>query len=244
MTARKKLFGTDGIRGTANSYPVTAEVALKLGMAAGHVFNRGAHRHRVVISKDTRLSGYMLEPALTAGLIAAGMDVLISGPMPTPAVAMLVRSMRADLGIMISASHNPYQDNGIKLFGPDGYKLSDQTEMKIESLMQDLPNSVLTSPEKLGRATRLSDTQGRYIEFAKATFPKALTLEGVHIVLDCAHGAAYQVGPNIFRELGADVTVMGNEPNGFNINQGCGSTQPEAMCKMVKKGWSTYWYCA
>lgn len=232
---KSKLFGTDGIRGTANSFPVTAEVALKLGMAAGQMFNRGSHRHRVVIAKDTRLSGYMLEPALTAGLIAAGMDVLLSGPLPTPAVAMLVRSMRADLGIMISASHNPYQDNGIKLFGPDGYKLSDKMEARIETMMQNLPDTALARPEKLGRAMRLSDTQGRYIEFVKSTFPKMLTLEGVHVVLDAAHGAAYQVGPNIFRELGADVTVMGNEPNGFNINQGCGSTQPEAMCKMVRK---------
>jgi phosphoglucosamine mutase len=230
-----KLFGTDGIRGTANTFPVTAGVALRLGMAAGYYFNRGGHRHRVVICKDTRLSGYMLEPALTAGLIAAGVDVLISGPMPTPAVAMLVRSMRADMGIMISASHNPYQDNGIKLFGPDGYKLSDKAEAKIEALMNDLPESTLAKPDKLGRATRLEDTQGRYIEFAKATFPKMLTLEGVHIVLDCAHGAAYQVGPNIFRELGANVTVIGNEPNGFNINQGCGSTAPQAMCEMVRK---------
>lgn len=232
---KSKLFGTDGIRGTANSYPVTADIALKLGMAAGHYFNRGGHRHRVVISKDTRLSGYMLESALTAGLIAAGVDVLISGPMPTPAVAMLVRSMRADLGIMISASHNPYQDNGIKLFGPDGYKLSDKAEAKIETLMHNLPDAAMARPDKLGRATRLSDTPGRYIEFAKSTFPKMLTLEGIHIVLDCAHGAAYQVGPNIFRELGATVTVIGNEPNGFNINQGYGSTQPEAMCALVKK---------
>lgn len=230
-----KLFGTDGIRGTANTYPITAEVALKLGMAAGTYFNRGGHRHRVVISKDTRLSGYMLEPALTAGLVATGMDVLISGPMPTPAVAMLVRSMRADLGIMISASHNPYQDNGLKLFGPDGFKLSDTTEAEIEHLIADMPTSALARPEKLGTATRMSDTRGRYIEFAKATFPKHLTLEGLHIVLDCAHGAAYQVGPNIMRELGANVTVIGAEPNGFNINQGCGSTHPETMCEMVRK---------
>lgn len=230
-----KLFGTDGIRGTANTYPVTAEIALKLGMAAGYYFNRGGHRHRVVISKDTRLSGYMLEPALTAGLVASGVDVLISGPMPTPAVAMLVRSMRADLGIMISASHNPYQDNGIKLFGPDGYKLSDEVESEIEALVHQLPDAALAAPDKLGRATRLSDTQGRYIEFAKATFPKHLTLEGLSIVLDCAHGAAYQVGPKILRELGATVTVIGAEPNGYNINKGFGSTEPEAMCELVKQ---------
>ena len=230
-----KLFGTDGIRGTANHYPVTAEVALKLGMAAGTYFNRGGHRHRVVIAKDTRLSGYMLEPSLTAGLIATGMDVLLAGPMPTPAVAMLVRSMRADLGIMISASHNLYQDNGIKLFGPDGYKLSDTMEAEIEQLIINTPGSALARPEKIGRATRLIDTQGRYIEFAKATFPKHLTLEGMHIVLDCAHGAAYEVGPKIFRELGANVTTIGVEPNGFNINQGCGSTQPEKMWQMVEE---------
>ena len=217
-----KLFGTDGIRGTANHYPVTADVALKLGMAAGNYFNRGGHRHRVVIAKDTRLSGYMLEPALTAGLVASGMDVLLSGPMPTPAVAMLVRSMRADLGIMISASHNLYQDNGIKMFGPDGYKLSDTMEAEIEQLIANTASSSLARPEKIGRAIRLDDTQGRYIEFAKATFPKHLTLEDMHIVLDCAHGAAYEVGPKIFRELGANVTTIGTEPNGFNINQGCG----------------------
>lgn len=230
-----KLFGTDGIRGTANQYPVTAEIALKLGMAAGTYFNRGGHRHRVVIAKDTRLSGYMLEPALTAGLIATGMDVLISGPMPTPAVAMLVRSMRADLGIMISASHNAYQDNGIKLFGPDGFKLSDTMEAEIEQLVANMPTSALARPENIGRATRLTDTQGRYVEFVKASFPKNLTLEGLNIVLDCANGAAYQVGPKIFRELGASVTVIGAEPNGFNINQGCGSTQPGRMCDMVRE---------
>ena len=213
-------------------------------MAAGTYFNRGGYRHRAVIAKDTRLSGYMLEPALTAGLVASGMDVLISGPMPTPAVAMMVRSMRADLGIMISASHNAFQDNGIKLFGPDGYKLSDTTEAEIEQLIADMPTSALARPEKIGRATRLSDTQGRYIEFAKASFPKELTLDGLHIVLDCAHGAAYQVGPKIFRELGATVTELGTEPNGFNINQGCGSNEPDAMCGLVLQDRCRYWHCA
>lgn len=230
-----KLFGTDGIRGTANSYPVTADIALKLGMAAGTYFNRGDHLHRVVIAKDTRLSGYMLEPALTSGFIATGMDVVLVGPMPTPAVAMLVTSMRADLGVMISASHNPYQDNGIKLFGPDGYKLSDQAEAEIGALMQNSDTLSLAAPDKLGRAKRLDDARGRYIEFAKSTFPKNLTLENLSIVLDCANGAAYQVGALILRELGAKVTTIGVDPNGFNINEGCGSTAPQAMREMVKQ---------
>ena len=230
-----KLFGTDGIRGTANTPPMTADIALKVGMAAGQQFKRGDHRHRVVISKDTRLSGYMLEPALTAGFIAAGMDVFLAGPMPTPAVPMLVRSLRADLGVMISASHNAYYDNGIKLFGPDGYKLSDEVETAIENMVNKNQFGELASASSLGRATRLSDTQGRYIEFAKQTFPKNLTLEGLRIVVDCANGAAYSVAPNILRELGAEVITIGVTPDGFNINHQCGSTAPELMCKTVMR---------
>lgn len=230
----QKLFGTDGIRGRAGEFPMTPELALKVGMAAGIQFTRGDHRHRVVIAKDTRLSGYMLETALTSGFIAAGMDVVLVGPMPTPAVAMLVKSMRADLGVMISASHNPYYDNGIKLFGPDGYKLSDKTEAAIERAVAD--NKLKTaSATALGRARRLDDAQGRYIEFAKATFPKELTLEGLKIVVDCAHGAAYQVAPIILRELGAEVLAIGVQPNGQNINDTCGSTAPEGMCDIVRK---------
>jgi phosphoglucosamine mutase len=227
-----KLFGTDGIRGTANTAPMTADIALKVGMAAGQQFMRGSHRHRAVIAKDTRLSGYMIEPALTAGFIAAGMDVVLVGPMPTPAVAMLVRSLRADLGVMISASHNGYHDNGIKLFGPDGYKLSDAVEVAIETLVAK-NDFALAGPDKLGRAKRLDDAQGRYIEFAKGTFPKSLTLEGLRIVVDCANGAAYQVAPLILRELGAEVIAIGVQPDGFNINRECGSTSPAKMCETV-----------
>jgi phosphoglucosamine mutase len=228
-----KLFGTDGIRGTANIHPMTADVALKVGMAAGQQFLRGDHRHRVVIAKDTRLSGYMIEPALTAGFIAVGMDVVLVGPMPTPAVAMLVRAMRADLGVMISASHNAYHDNGIKLFGPDGYKLSDDCEKRIEELVASGRSEVLAAPDKLGRAKRLDDAQGRYIEFAKSTFPKTLTLEGLKIVIDCANGAAYHVAPLILQELGAEVVAIGVQPDGFNINLNCGSTSPTALCEAV-----------
>ena len=228
-----KLFGTDGIRGTANTAPMTAEIALKVGMAAGQQFKRGTHRHRVVIAKDTRLSGYMIEPALTAGFIASGMDVFLVGPMPTPAVPMLVLSMRADLGVMISASHNGYRDNGIKLFGPDGYKLSDAVEKSIESLVSKNQFDRLAKPDQLGRAKRLDDAQGRYIEFAKSTFPKTLTLEGLRIVVDCAHGAAYTVAPTILRELGAEVIAIGVAPDGFNINHECGSTAPQKMCETV-----------
>lgn len=230
-----KLFGTDGIRGTANTHPMTADIALKVGMAAGQQFLRGDHRHRVVIAKDTRLSGYMVEPALTSGFIAVGMDVVLVGPMPTPAVAMLVKSMRADLGVMISASHNPFHDNGIKLFGPDGYKLSDETEKAIEEAIAAGQFDQLAAPGKLGRAKRLDDAQGRYIEFAKSTFPKELTLEGLKIVVDCANGAAYQVAPTILRELGAEVIAIGIEPNGFNINNECGSTSPDQLCWLVKE---------
>ena len=227
------LFGTDGIRGTANHYPMTADIALKVGMAAGIVFNRGDHRHKVVIAKDTRLSGYLLEPALTAGFISVGMDVLLVGPMPTPAVAMLTRSMRADLGVMLSASHNPYQDNGIKLFGPDGYKLSDETEKEIEAMLKNGIEDHRASPDKLGRAKRIENARGRYIEYVKHTFPKHLSLEGLKIVLDCAHGAAYVVAPIILQELGAEVITIGDEPNGYNINDKCGSTYPQEMCKRV-----------
>ena len=224
--AARRLFGTDGIRGTANTDPMTAETALRLGQAAGLLFTRGAHRHRVVIGKDTRLSGYMIEPALVAGFIGAGMDVALVGPLPTPAVAMLTRSLRADLGVMISASHNPFQDNGIKLFGPDGYKLSDETETEIESLMGNGVSERLAGPAELGRATRLDDAAGRYIEVAKATFPRGLRLDGLKIVIDCAHGAAYRVAPTVLWELGADVISVGVTPDGFNINRECGSTVP------------------
>src|SRR3954464_5141786 len=220
----KRLFGTDGIRGTANTDPMTAETALRLGQAAGILFVRGNHRHRVVIGKDTRLSGYMLEPALVAGFIGAGMDVTLVGPLPTPAIAMLTRSLRADLGVMVSASHNGYEDNGIKLFGPDGYKLSDETELEIEQLMLEDRSSRLAKPGALGRASRLEDAGGRYIEAAKATFPRGLTLDGLKIVVDCAHGAAYRVAPTVLWELGASIVPIGVEPDGFNINKGCGST--------------------
>lgn len=229
MNPMDKLFGTDGIRGVANQYPMTAEMALKLGIAAGGYFSRGSHRNTVVIAKDTRLSGYMLENALTAGFVSAGMDVVLVGPIPTPGVAMLVKSLRAELGVMISASHNAYMDNGIKLFGPDGYKLSDRAEIEIEQRVLNSHQASLARPENLGRAKRLDDAAGRYIEFAKATFPKHLTLEGLTIVLDCANGAAYHLGPMIFRELGANVHTIGVEPNGFNINQGVGSTSPETL---------------
>ncbi len=230
----KKLFGTDGIRGRAGEFPMTPEIALKVGMAAGTQFMRGDHRHRVVIAKDTRLSGYMLETALTSGFVAVGMDVVLVGPMPTPAVAMLVKSLRADIGVMISASHNPYDDNGIKLFGPDGYKLSDEVEHIIEAAV-DADDLKTASATALGRAKRLDDAQGRYIEFAKATFPRDLTLDGLSIVVDCAHGAAYQVAPIILRELGAEVMAIGVQPNGQNINEGLGSTAPKLMCDIVKK---------
>jgi phosphoglucosamine mutase len=233
MTNGRRLFGTDGIRGKANSEPMTAGIALRLGQAAGLMFTRGSHRHRVVIGKDTRLSGYMIEPALTAGFIGAGMDVTLLGPLPTPAVAMLTRSLRADLGVMISASHNPYEDNGIKLFGPDGNKLSDDMEREIESLMDDSLHTRLATSAKLGRANRLDDAGGRYIEAAKASFPRGLRLDDLKIVLDCANGAAYRVAPAVLWELGATVIRTGVEPDGFNINKGCGSTVPEHLCALV-----------
>lgn len=227
------LFGTDGIRGRAGTHPMTAEIALEVGTAAGTYFNRGTHRHKAIIAKDTRLSGYMLEPALTAGLTSTGMDVVLVGPLPTPAVAMLVSSMRADLGIMISASHNPYFDNGIKLFGPDGFKLSEDAETEIEALITSRTRTGIVDADKLGRATRLENARGRYIELAKSTFPKELTLEGMNIVLDCAHGAAYQVGPLILSELGAKVVAIGTTPNGYNINHECGSTSPDMLSAKV-----------
>ena len=230
----RKYFGTDGIRGTANTAPMTAEMALKLGKAAGvHFAGRGDFRHRVVIGKDTRLSGYMVEPALTAGFISVGMDVILVGPLPTPAIAMLTRSLRADLGVMISASHNPFQDNGIKLFGPDGYKLSDDVERAIEHGIDHNDDLTLASPDKLGRATRLEDARGRYIEFAKSSFPRQQLLKGLKIVVDCANGASYKVAPTVLWELEADVIAMGDKPDGFNINEGCGSTSTDAMCRRV-----------
>lgn len=227
-----KYFGTDGVRGTANTEPVTPGTVLRLAMAAGELFRRGEHRHRAVIGKDTRLSGYMLEPALVSGFIAMGMEVMLVGPMPTPAVAMLTRSLRADVGVMISASHNPYQDNGIKLFGPDGYKLSDDEEMEIELLM-DSNGFELADGKSLGRATRLEDAPGRYMEFVKQTFPKNLRLDGMKIVVDCAHGAAYKVAPTVFHELGADVVPVATQPDGTNINRDCGATAPETMSQQV-----------
>jgi phosphoglucosamine mutase len=235
-TPARKLFGTDGIRGTANKPPMDAATALRLGQAAGRFFNRGNHRHRVVIGKDTRLSGYMIEPALTAGFIGAGMDVMIVGPMPTPAIALLTRSLRADLGVMISASHNPYEDNGIKLFGPDGLKLSDAEEAQIEALMgsADLADH-LASPARLGRASRIEDAPGRYIEAAKSTFPKGRSLEGKRIVLDCANGAAYRVAPTVLWELGAEVVSVGIAPDGLNINRECGATAPQKLAELVKE---------
>ena len=225
----RKYFGTDGIRGTANADGMTTDVALRVGMAAGLQFTRGEHRHRAVIGKDTRLSGYMLEPALTAGFISVGMDVVLAGPIPTPAVAMLTRSLRADLGVVISASHNPYQDNGIKLFGPDGFKLSDDVEREIESHMDNGALDKLTRPDRLGRARRLEDASGRYIEYVKKTFLDDRTLDGFKIVVDCANGAAYNVAPDVLWELGAEVVPIGVDPDGFNINRDCGSTATRAM---------------
>jgi len=227
----RKYFGTDGIRGLTNKSPMTPEMAMKVGQAAGAYFVRGGHKHRVVIGKDTRLSGYMMESALISGFTSVGMDVVMVGPMPTPAVAMLARSMRADLGVMISASHNPYHDNGIKLFGPDGYKLSDEVEAEIEALLEDAPK--LAEPDQIGRARKIEDARGRYIHFAKSTFPERLRLDGLRLVVDCANGAAYNVAPTALWELGADVVAIGVEPNGFNINEKCGSTHPAALQERV-----------
>ena len=227
----RKFFGTDGIRGRTNEMPMTAEMALKVGQAAGAHFLRGSHRHRVVIGKDTRLSGYMMETALVAGFTSVGMDVVMVGPVPTPAVAMLTHSMRADIGVMISASHNKFADNGIKLFGPDGYKLSDEDEAAIEALLETQP--LLVPPEAIGRAKRIEDARGRYIHAAKATFPAEMRLDGLKVVVDCANGAAYQVAPSALWELGADVIAIGVEPNGLNINEGCGSTDTGLLRRMV-----------
>jgi phosphoglucosamine mutase len=230
----RKYFGTDGIRGRANG-EITAELALRVGQAAGVVFRRGDHRHRVVIGKDTRLSGYMIEYALVAGFTSVGMDVLLLGPMPTPAVAMLTRSMRADLGVMISASHNLYPDNGIKLFGPDGYKLSDEVELDIERLVDADLVKKLAKSAALGRAKRIEGVPERYIEFAKRTLPRNLSLDGLRVVVDCANGAAYRVIPAALWELGAEVFSIGVEPDGFNINKDCGSTEPEALSRKVRE---------
>jgi phosphoglucosamine mutase len=228
----RKYFGTDGIRGRANG-TITPELALKVGQAAGLMFQNGEHRHRVLVGKDTRLSGYMIETALVAGFTSVGMDVLLTGPMPTPAVAMLTRSMRADLGVMISASHNPYDDNGIKLFGPDGYKLSDEIELKIEKLIDGDFIKKLAKPADLGRAKRIDGVQDRYIEFAKRTLPRNLSLDGLRVVVDCANGAGYSVAPEALWELGAEVISIGVEPDGFNINKECGSTKPAALASKV-----------
>ena len=228
----RKLFGTDGIRGAANLEPMTPETALKVAIAVGECFKNGAHKHLVVIGKDTRLSGYMLEPALTAGFVTMGMDVVLVGPLPTPAIAMLTRSLRADLGVVLSASHNPYSDNGIKLFGRDGYKLSDEIEQKIESALAKGP-SRRANPSELGRVKRLDDAGGRYIEFVKQSFPRGLRLDGLRIVVDCAHGAAYKVAPTVFWELGAEVFSLGVSPDGLNINRECGALMPEQMRREV-----------
>ena len=228
----RSYFGTDGIRGPANRV-ITPELALKVGQAAGLVFHNGDHRHRVLIGKDTRLSGYMIENALVAGFTSVGMDVLLTGPIPTPAVGMLTRSMRADLGVMISASHNPYEDNGIKLFGPDGYKLSDEVELQIEQLIDGDLAKRLAKSDELGRAKRIDGVYDRYIEFAKRTLPRALGLDGLRVVVDCANGAAYRVAPEALWELGADVITIGVDPDGFNINKDCGSTKPKALCRKV-----------
>lgn len=228
----RKYFGTDGIRGTTNS-ELTSELALKLGMATGYYFTKGEHKHKVIIGKDTRLSGYMIEPALTAGFISMGMDVILVGPLPTPAISMLTNSMRADLGVMISASHNPFEDNGIKIFKGDGQKLSDDVEKEIEELMDSDLHSKLAEPRNLGKAKRLENARGRYIEFVKNSIPKNKNLEGLKIVLDCANGAAYYVAPVILAELGAEVITINNAPNGYNINDKCGSTHPDSMQKKV-----------
>jgi phosphoglucosamine mutase len=228
----RKFFGTDGIRGTANTEPMTPETALKVAMAVGECFHNGTHKHLVVIGKDTRLSGYMLEPALTAGFITMGMDVVLVGPLPTPAIAMLTRSLRADIGVVISASHNPFADNGIKLFGRDGYKLSDDLEARIEQILDKGP-SHRAIPAELGRAKRLDDAGGRYIEFVKQSFPKGLRLDGMRVVVDCAHGAAYKVAPTVFWELGAEVFPISVAPDGLNINRECGALAPEQMRREV-----------
>ncbi|RFC62960.1 phosphoglucosamine mutase [Fulvimarina endophytica] len=231
----RRYFGTDGIRGKANRFPMTPEVALKVGMAAGLVFQRGDHRHRVVIGKDTRRSSYMLENAMVAGFTSAGMDVYLLGPMPTPAVAMLTRSLRADIGVMISASHNPFEDNGIKLFGPDGYKLSDEIESRIEALLDEDMTNRMPTGAAMGRATRIDGVHDRYIEFAKRTLPREISLEGMRIAIDCANGAGYDVAPKVLWELGGEVVEIGTAPDGTNINRDCGSTAPHALAEKVRE---------
>src|SRR5213595_2582115 len=240
MSPPKKIFGTDGVRGTANIEPVTAETALKLGRAAGHVFkniapqSRDRERHKIVLGKDTRLSGYMLENAISSGILSMGVDVLFIGPLPTPGVAYVTRSLRADAGIVITASHNPYVDNGIKFFRPDGYKLDDKIEHEIESLVfSGQIESIRPTADAVGKAVRIEDALGRYIEHAKASFPRGMTLEGMRIVVDCAHGAGYKSTPCVLRELGAEVIVYGNQPDGKNINKECGSMHPKLMCQKV-----------
>jgi len=234
--SKRAYFGTDGIRGQANRHPMTAEVALRVGLAAGKLFRSGGdRRHLVVIGKDTRLSGYMIEPALVAGFTSVGMDVRLFGPLPTPGIAMMTRSMRADLGVMISASHNNFADNGIKLFGPDGYKMSDEMELKIEALMDEGLQEGLGEPTELGRVVRIDDAQARYVEIVKATFPRRLNLNGLRVAIDCANGAAYKVAPTVLYELGAEVIEVGVKPNGLNINDECGSTYPKTMIKAVKE---------
>ncbi len=235
MSNKRKYFGTDGIRGYANRSSMTAETAMRVGMAAGVAFKRGNHRHRVVVGKDTRLSGYMIENALVAGFTAAGMDVFLLGPVPTPAVAMLTRSLRADIGVMISASHNAYHDNGIKLFGPNGFKLSDEIEAEIERLMDNDLTAKLSSGHNIGRATRVEGVHDRYIEFAKRTLPRSMSLEGLRVVIDCANGAAYKVAPAALWELGAEVVEIGTSPNGININAECGSTHTAALARKVNE---------
>lgn len=231
----RKYFGTDGIRGKANTWPITPEIAMKVGQAAGLIFKNGEHRHRVVIGKDTRLSGYMIETAMVAGFTSVGVDVLLLGPIPTPGVAMLTRSMRGDIGVMISASHNGYADNGIKLFGPDGYKLSDEIELRIEEMIdRDLTNRLATSAA-LGRAKRVEGTLERYVEYAKRTLPRGISFDGLRVAIDCSHGAAYKAAPAVLWELGAEVVSLGVEPNGININQDCGSTNTDALRNKVKE---------
>jgi phosphoglucosamine mutase len=236
MAERSKIFGTDGVRGTANVHPMTAEVALSLGRAAAHVFQGGSGRHQIIIGKDTRLSGYVFEDALTAGVCSMGVNVLVVGPMPTPAMAFLTADMRCDAGIMISASHNPYQDNGIKFFSHDGFKLPDEVEARIEALIESPDfEAVRAGADEIGQVKRIDDAEGRYVVFLKHTFPTHRTLDGVKVVLDCAHGAAYKVGPAVFEELGAELTVIGDEPNGRNINEGVGALHPEAAAARVRE---------
>ncbi|MFT4589591.1 MAG: phosphoglucosamine mutase, partial [Candidatus Binatia bacterium] len=242
MSPRKKIFGTDGVRGRANVEPVTAETALKLGRAAGHVFKalesqaRSRGRHQIVIGKDTRLSGYMLENALSSGVLSMGVDVLFIGPLPTPGVAYVTRSLRADAGMVITASHNPYDDNGIKFFGADGYKLAEGIEQNIEDLVfsGEIEN-IRPTADAIGKAVRIDDALGRYIEYAKSSFPRGMTLEGMRIVVDCAHGAAYKSTPCVLKELGAEIFVMGDQPNGKNINENCGSMHPEKLFTKVRE---------